>query len=140
MLEELYTEVHNTVQEVVTKIIPKEKKCEKANWLSEEALQTAEKSKVKGNEERETYTQLNAYLQGIARRDKKAFVSDQLKEIEEINRMRKNRDPFKKISYTKGNFLSKMGTVRERNGKDLTEAEEIKKWQEYIKEWHKKRP
>ena len=106
--------------------------------MSEEALQTAEKSKVKGKEERETYTQLNAYFQRIARRDKKAFLSDQFKEIEKINRMEKNRDLFKKIRDTKGTFHSKMGTIRDRNGKDLTEAEEIKKWQEYTKEWYKK--
>ena len=102
--EEPWTEVHNTVQDVATKIIPKEKKCKKANWLSEEALQMAEKSKVKGKEERERYTQLKADFQRITRRDKKAFLSDQFKEIEEINRMGKNRDLFKKIRDTKGNF------------------------------------
>ena len=139
MLEELYTEVHNTVQEVVTKIIPKEKKCEKANWLSEEALQTAEKSKVKGNEERETYTQLNAYLQGIARRDKKAFLINQCKEIEENNRMEKTRDLFKKIRDTKGTFHVKMSTIKDRNGMDLIEAEDIKTmWQEYTEELYKR--
>ena len=124
--------VCNIVQEVVTKIIPKKKKCKKAKLLSGKALQTAEKSKVKGKEERETYTQLNAYFQRIARRDKKAFLSDQFKEIEKINRMEKNRDLFKKIRDTKGTFHAKMGTIRDRNGKDLTEAEGIKKrWQEY---------
>ena len=93
---------------------------------------------MKGKEERETYTQLNADFQRIARKDKKAFLSEQCKEIEEINRMEKNRDLFKKIRDTKGTFRSKMGTIRDRNGKDLTEAEEIKKWQEYTKEWYKK--
>ena len=133
-------QVRNTVQEVVTKIIPKEKKWRKANWLSEEALQTAEKSKVKGKEERETYTQLNAYFQRIARRDKKAFLSDQFKEIEKINRMEKNRDLFKKIRDTKGIFHVKMGTIKDRNGIDLTEKGDIKKrrWQEYAEELYKK--
>ena len=106
MPEELWTEVHDIVQEAVIKTIPKIKKCKKAKWLSEEALQIAEKRReVKGEKER--YTHLNAEFQRIARRDKKTFLSDQCKEIEENNRMGKNRDLFKKISDTKGTFHPK---------------------------------
>ena len=121
-------EVCNIVQEAVIKTIPKKKKCRKAKWLSEEALQIAEKrrdAKVKG--EKEKYTHLNAELQGIARRDRKAFLSDQCKEIDENNRMGKTRDLFKKIRDTKGTFHAQMGTIKDRNGMDLTEAEGIKK-------------
>ena len=131
-------EVCNIVQEAVIKTIPKKKKCKKAKWLSEEALQIAEKrrdAKVKG--EKEKYTHLNAELQGIARRDRKAFLSDQCKEIDENNRMGKTRDLFKKIRDTKGTFHAKMGLIKDR--KDLTEAEDIKKrWQEYTEELYKK--
>ena len=132
MPEELWTEVHNTVQEAVTKTIPKKKKCKKAKCLSEEALQIAEKIReAKGNGERERYTQLNAEFQRIARRDKKAFIRKQGQKIEENNRMGKTRDLSKKIRDTNGTFNAKMCTIKDRNGKDLTEAEEIKKkWQE----------
>ena len=126
--EELWTEVRNIVQEGVIKTIPKKKKYKKANWLSEEALQIAAKrreAKVKGEKER--YSHLNAEFQRTARRDKKAFLSDQCKETEENNRMGKPRDLFKKIKDTKGTFHAKMGTIKDRNGMDLTEAEDIKK-------------
>ena len=109
-------------------MIPKEKKCKKAKWLSEKALQIAEKRrKMNGQEEKERYIHLNAEFQRIARRDKKAFLSDQCKEIEENNRMGKTRDLFKKIRGTKGTFHAKMGTVKDRNGMDITDAEDIKK-------------
>ena len=105
MPEELWTEVCNTAQEVVIKTIPKRKKCKKAKWLSEEALQIAEtRREVKGKREKERYSHLNAEFQRIARRDKKAFLSNQCKEIEENNRMGKTRDLFKKIRDTKGTF------------------------------------
>ena len=122
--------------ERVIKTIPKKKKCKKVKWLSEEALQRAEKRKeVKGKGEKERYTHLNAVFQRIARRDKKAFLRDQWKEIEENNRMGKTRDLFKKIRDTKGTFCAKMGTIMDRNGIDLTEAEDSKKrWQEYTEE------
>ena len=104
--------VHDIVQEAVIKNIPKKKKFKKAKWLSEVALQIAEKRREeKGKGEKERYTHLNAEFQGIARRDKKAFLSDQCKEIEENNRMVKTRDLFKKIRDTKGIFLAKMGTI-----------------------------
>ena len=126
-------EVCNIVQEVVIKIFHKKKKCKKAKWLSEEALQIAEKRReVKRKGEKERYTHLNAEFQRIARRDKKAFFRDQCKEIEEKNRMGKIRDLFKKIRDTKKIFHAKMGTIKDRNGMELTEAEDIKKrWQEY---------
>ena len=125
-------EVCDIVQEKVTKTTPKKKKCKKAKWLSEEALQITVKREVKGKGEKERYTRLNAESQRIARRDKKAFLSDQWKEIEENSRMGKTRDLFKKIRDTKGTFHAKMNTVKDRNGRDLTEAEAIKKrWQEY---------
>ena len=114
-------------------------KCKKAKWLSEEALQIAEKRReVKGKGDKERYTHLNAEFQRIARRDKKAFLGEQCKEIEENNRMGKTRDLFKKIRDTKGTFHAKMGTIKDRNGMDLTEAEDIKKrWQEYKEELYK---
>ena len=117
-----------------------ENKCKKAKWLSEEALQIAVKRReVKGKGEKERYTHLNAEFQRIARRDKKAFFSDQCKEIEENNRMGKTRDLLKKIRDTKGIFHAKMGLIKDRNGMDLTEAEDIKKrWQEYREEPYKK--
>ena len=109
-------------------------------WLSEEALQIAEKRReAKGKGEKERYTHLNAEFQRLARRDKKAFLSDQCKEVEENNRMRKTRDLFKKIRDTKGTFHAKMGSIKDRNGMDLTEAEDVKKrWQEYMEELYKK--
>ena len=120
--EELWTEVRDIVQEAVIKIIPKKKKCKKAKWLTEEALQIAEKRRdVKGKGENERYIHLNAEFQRIARIDKKAFLSDQHKEIEENNRMGKTRDLFEKIRDTKRTFHSKMGTIKDRNSMDLTE-------------------
>ena len=110
------------------KTILKKTKCKKAKWWSEEALQIAEKRReVKGKGEKDRYTHMNAEFQRIARREKKAFLSDQCKEIEENNRMGKTRDLFKKITDTKGNFYAKMGTIKDRNCMDLTEAEDIKK-------------
>ena len=128
------------VQEAVIQAIPKKKKCKKAKWLSEEALHLAMKRReAKGKGEKERYTHLNAKFQSIARRDKKAFLSDQCKEIEENNRIGKTRDLFKKNRDTKGTFHAKMGTIKDRNGMDLTEAEDIKKrWQEYTEELYKK--
>ncbi|XP_060264998.1 uncharacterized protein LOC105608991 [Ovis aries] len=138
--DELWTEVCDIVQETGIKTIPMEKKCRKAKWLSEEALQTAVKrreAKSKGVKER--YKHLKAEFQRIARRDKKAFFSDQCKEIEEKNRMGKTRDLFKKMRDTKRTFHAKMGSIKDRNGMDLTEAEDIKKrWQEYTEELYKK--
>ena len=108
--DELWMEVHDTVQETGIKTAPKEKKCKRAKWLSEEALQIAVNSKeVKGKGKKERFTHLNSEFQRIARRDKKAFLSDQCKEIEENNRMGKTRDLFKKIIDTKGTFHAKMG-------------------------------
>ena len=116
------------VQEVVTKTILKKKKSEKAKWLSEEAKQIAEKRReAKGKGEKERYTHLNAEFQRIARRDKKAFLTEQCKEIEKKNTMGKTRDLLKKSGDSKGMFHAKMGKIKNRNGKDLTEAEEIKK-------------
>ena len=124
----------------MTKTIPQKKKCKKAKWLSEEALQIAVKRQAKGKGEKESYKHLNAEFQRIARRDKKAFLSDQCKEIEENNRMGKTRDLVKKIRDAKGTFHAKMGSIKDRNGMDLTEAEDIKKrWQEYTEELYKKR-
>ena len=130
MLEELWTEVHDILQEAVIKTIPQKKKCKKAKWLPEEALQIAVKRReAKGKGEKERHTHLNAEFQRIARRDKKAFLSDQCKEIEE--NMGKTRELFKKIRDTKGTYYAKMGSIKDRNGMDLTEAEGIKKrWQE----------
>ena len=128
MPDELWTEVCDIAQEAVIKTIPKEKKCKKAKWLSEEALQIGDKRKdVNGKGEKERYTHLNAEFQRIARRDKKAFLSDQCKEIEENNRMGKTRDLFKKIRDTKGTFHAKMGSIKDRNGMDLIEGKVIKK-------------
>ena len=139
MPDELWMEVCDIVQETGIKTIPKEKKCKKAKWLSEEALQIAEKRReVKNKGEKERYTHLNAEFQRIARRDKKAFLSDQCKEIEENNRMEKSRDLFKKIRDTKGIFHAKMDSIKDRNGMDLTEAEDTKKrWQEYTELYKK---
>ena len=124
-------EVHDIVQETGIKTIPKKKICKKAKWLSEEALQIAEKRReAKGKGGKERYTHLNAEFQRIARRDKKVFLSDQCKEIEENNRMEKTRD-LKKISNIKGTFHAKMGIIKDRICMDLIEVEDIKKrWQE----------
>ena len=125
--DELRFEVHDIVQETGIKTIPKKKKCKKAKWLSEEALQIAVKRReAKSKGEKERYTHLNAEFQRIARRDKKAFLKDQCKEIEENNRMGKTRDLFKKIRDTKGTFHAKMGSINNRNGMDLTDTEDIK--------------
>ena len=126
--EELWTEVRDIVQEAVIKTIPKKTKCKKAKWLFEEVLQIAEKRReAKGKAEKERYTHLNAEFQRIARRDKKAFLSDQCKEIEGNNEMGKTRDLFKKIRDTKGTFHAKMGSIKDRNGMDLTEREDTRK-------------
>ena len=140
MSEELWMEICDTVQDAVIKTIPKKKKCKKAKWLSEEALQIAEKRRAaKGRGEKERHTYLNAEFQRIERRDKKAFLSDQCKEIEGNNRMGKTRDLFKKIRDTKGIFHAKMDSIKDRNGMDSKEAENIKKkWQEYTEELCKK--
>ena len=134
--EELWTEVRDIVQETGIKTIRTEKKCKKAKWLSGEALQIAvNRREAKSKGEKERYKHLNAEFQRIARRDKKAFFSDQCKEIEENNRMGKTRDLFKKIRDTKGTFHAKMGLIKDRNSMDLTEAENIKKrWHEYTEE------
>ena len=120
--------------------MPKKKKCKNSKWLSEETLQIAEKRRAaKSKGEKKRHTHLNAEFQRIARSDKKAFLSDECKEIEENNRMGKTRDLFKKIRDTKGTFHAKMSSVKDRNGMDLTEAEDIKKrWQEYTEELYKK--
>ena len=133
-------EVHDIVQEAGIKTIPKKKKYKKAKWLSEEALQVAEKRReAKGKGEKERYTHLNAEFHGTARRHTKAFLSEQCKEIEENNRMGKAREFFKKIGATKGTFHAKMGSIKDRNGRALTEAEDInKRWQEYTEELYKK--
>ena len=135
--DELWNEVRDTVQETGIKTIPMEKKCKKAKWLPGEALQIAVKRKeLKNKGEKERYKHLNAEFQRIARRDKKAFFSNQCKEN---NRMGKTRNLFKKIRDTKGTFHAKMGSIKDRNGMDLTEAEDIKKrWQGYIEELNKK--
>ena len=136
MPDALWMKVHDILQETGIKTILKKKKCKRAKWLSEEALQLAVKrreAKSKGKKER--YKHLNAEFQRIARRDKKAFFSDQCKEIEENNRMGKTRDLFNKIRDTKGIFHANMGSIKDRNGMDLTETEDIKKrWQEHTEE------
>ena len=141
MPEELWTEVHDIVQEAVIKTIPKKKKCKKAKWLSEEALQMFEKRReAKAKGEKEGYTHLNTEFQRIPRRDKKAFLSDQCKEIVgKENRMGKTIDLFNKIRDTKGTFHEKNGHNKGQNSMDLIEAEDIKKrWQEYTEELYKK--
>ena len=138
MPDELWTEVHDIVQETGIKTIPKKKRCQRAKWLSEEVLQIAVKrkeAKSKGGKER--YTQLNAEFQRIARRYKKAFLSNQCKEIEENNRMGKTRDLFKKIRDNKGTFHAKMGSIKDKNGMDLTEEDIKKRSQEYTEELYK---
>ena len=152
--DELWTEVCDIVQETGNKKILRkemenctgdrekkcmEKKCKKAKRLSEEALQIAVKRReVKSKGEKERYKHLNAQFQRIARRDKKAFLSNQCKEIEENNRMGKTTDLLKKIRDTKGTFHAKMGSKKDRNGMDLTDAEDIKRWQEYTEELYRK--
>src|SRR5574340_619422 len=133
-------EVHDIVQKTGIKTIPKKKKCKKEKWLSEKALQIAVKRReAKSKGEKERYKHLNAEVQRIARRDKKAFLSNQCKEIEENNRMGKTRDLFKKIGDIKGTFHAKIGSIKDRNGMDLTEADDIKKkWQDYTEELYKK--
>ena len=140
MPDELWTDVRDIVQETGIKTIPMEKKCKKAKWLSGEVLQTAVKRReAKSKGEKERYKHLNSEFQRIARRDKKAFLRDQCKDIEENNRMGKTRDLFKKIRDTRGTFHAKMGSIKDRYGRDLTEAEDIKKrWQEYTEELYKK--
>ena len=134
--DELWTEVSDIVQETGIKTIPIENKCKKAKWLSEAALQIAVKRReAKSKGEKEGYTYFNAEFQRIARRDKKAFLSDQWKEMEENNRMGKTRNT-KKSRDTKGTFHANMGLIKERNGMDLTEAEN-KRWQEYTEELYK---
>ena len=131
MPEELWTEVCNIVQEAENKTIPKKKKCKKSKWLSEEALQIAEKRReAKGKGEKERFTHVNAEFQRIAKRDKNTFLSDQCKEIEGNNRIGKIIDLLKKIGDTKGTFHAKIGTIKDRTGTDLTEAEDIEK------RWH----
>ena len=139
--EELWMEVHDTVQEAVIKTIPKKRKCKKEKWLSEEALQVAEKRReARGIKEKERYTHLNAEFQRTARRDKKAFLCDQCNKIQENKRMGKTRDLVKKIRDTKGTFHAKMGTIKDKNCVVLTEAEDIKKrWQEYTEELYQKK-
>ena len=137
--DELWTEVRYIVQETGIKTIPMEKKCRKAKWLSGEVLQIAvNRREVKSKGEKERYKHLNAEFQRIARRDKNAFLSYQCKEIEENNRMGKTRDLFKKMRDTKVTFHAKVGSIKDRNGMDLTEADDIKKrWQEYTEELYK---
>ena len=128
MPDELWNEVHDIVQRTGIKTIPIEKKCKKAKWLSGEALQIAVKRReVKSTEEKERYKPLNPEFQRIARRDKKAFLRDQCKEVEENNGMGKTRHLFKKIADIKGIFHAKMGSIKDRNGMDLTEVEVTKK-------------
>jgi len=123
----------------VTKTTSKKRKCKKAKWLSEEASEIDEKRRqVKDKGENERYTHLNAEFQRIARRDKRSFLGDQYKEIEENHRKGKTRDLFKKVRDTKGTFHAKMGTIKNINGMDLTEAEDIKRWQEYTEQPYKR--
>ena len=139
MPDELWNEVRDIVQETGIKTMPMEKKCRKAKWLSGEALQIAVKRREgKSKGEKERYKHLNAEFQRMARRDRKAFLSDQCKEIEENNRIGKTIDIFKKIRDTKGTFHVKMGLIKDRNGMDLTKAEDIKRWQQYTEELYKK--
>ena len=126
--DELWNEIRDIVQETEIKTIPMEKKCKKAKWLSGEALQIAVKRReAKSKGEKERYEHLNAEFQRIAKRDKKAFLSNQCEEIEENNRMGKTRDLFKKIRDTKGTFHAKVGSIKDRKDLDLTEAEDIQK-------------
>ena len=127
MPEELWRKVCNTEQEAVIKTIPKKKKYKKTTWWSEEVLQVAEERReVKGKDERERYTQLNAEFQRIPRRDNQAFLNEQCKEVEENNGMGKTRDLFNKIGDNKGTFQARMGTIKDRKSKDLPEAERLR--------------
>ena len=128
------------MQESGIRTISMEKKCKKAKWLSGEALQIAVKRReAKSKGEKERYKHLNAEFQRIARRDKKAFLSNQCKKIEENNRMGRTRALFKKIRDTKGTFHAKMGLIKDKNDMNLTKAEDIKKkWQKYTEDWYKK--
>ena len=139
--EELWMEVRDIVQETAIKTIPNKRKCKKAKWLSEDGLQIAMKrSEVKGKREKDRYTHLNAEFQRIARKEKKAFISDQCKEIEENNRMGKIEISSRKLEIPREYFIQRWGQ-KGRNGMDLKEAENIKKrWQEYIEELYKKDP
>ena len=139
MPDELWTEVHDIVQGTEIKTISKKNKCKKAKWLSEEALQRAVKRReARSKGEKARYTHLNAEFQRTASRDSKAFLSDQCKKIEENNRTGETRDLFKKIRDTKGTFHAKMGSIKDRNGMDLVEAEDIKKrWQGYTELYKK---
>ena len=138
MPDELWTEVRDIVQETGIKTIPKKKKGKKAKFLSEEALQIVVRREAKSKGEKERYIYLNAEFQRITKRDKKAFLSNQCKEIEENDRMGKTRDLFKKIRDIKGSFQAMMGTIKYRNRLDLTEAEDSKKrWQKYTEELNK---
>ena len=141
MPEGLWMGVHDIVQEAVIKTIPEKKKCKKAKRLSEKVLQIAVKRReAKSKGEKERYTHLNAAFHRIARRDKKAFLSDQCKETEGKNRMVKKKGLFKKIRDTEETFHAKMGSEKDRNGMHLTKAEDIKKrWQEYTEELYRKR-
>ena len=138
--EEVWTDVRDIVQESVVKTILMKNKCKKAKWLSEMALQIPEKRReAKGKGEKERYANLNSEFQRIAKRDKKVLHSNPCKETGENNRIGKTRDLVKKIRDTKRNFHAKMGSIKDRNGMDLTEAEDIKKrWQEYTEELYKK--
>ena len=137
--DELRMEVRDIVQDTGIKTTPKKKKSKKTKWLFEKALQIAVKRReVKDKGEKERYTHSNAEFQRISRRDKKAFFSDQCKEIEEDNRMGKTRDLFRKVRDTKGTFHVKKGIIKDRNEMDLTEEEDIKRWQEYVEEMYKK--
>ena len=138
MPDELWTEICDIVQETGIKTIPMEKKCKKAKWLSEEALQIALKREVKSKGEKEKYKHLNAEFQRIARRDKKAFLREECKEIEENNRMEKTRDLFKKIRDTKGTFHASMVSIKDRNGMEAGADDIKKRWQEYTEELYKK--
>ena len=132
--EELWTEVHDIVQEAVIKAIPRKRNLKSLNGCLR-GLYNQLRKEVKGKGEKERYIHLNAEFQRLARRDKKDFLSDQCKQIEENNRVGKTRDLIKKISNNKGTFPARMGTIKDRNGMDITEAEDIKKrWQEYMEE------
>ena len=137
--DELWMEVCDIVQETESKTIPKKKKCKKAKWLPEKALQIAVRRREEESKgDKESYTHLNAEFQRMARRENKAYLTKQCKEIEENNGMGKTRDFFKKITDTKGTFHAKMGTIKDRDDMDLTEAEDIKKrWQEYTEDLYK---
>ena len=132
--KELWMEVRDIVQEAVIKTITKKKKCKKAKWLSEEALQIEKRREAKGKGEKERYTHLSAEFQRISRRDKKAFLSDQCKEMEKIIEWEELEISSRKLRDTKGTFLAEMGTIMDRNGMDLIGEDIKKRWQEHIKD------